>query len=67
MNFLKKLAKNRRGSALIETLVIYVAIAAAGVVVVAFLMQAINTAAGKDIVTGDGGKGSQAPSITPGE
>lgn len=58
MNFLKKLAKNRRGSALIETLVIYVAIAAAGVVVVAFLMQAINKAAGKNIVNDKGGEGN---------
>lgn len=54
MNFLKKLAKNRKGSALIETLVIYVAIALAGVAVVAFLMSAINNAAGKDIVDNSG-------------
>lgn len=54
MNFLKKLAKNRKGSALIETLVIYVAIALAGAAVVASLMNAINDAAGEDIVQDDG-------------
>lgn len=54
MNFLKKLAKNKKGSALIETIVIYVAIGLAGGVVVAFLMDAINTAADKDIVDDNG-------------
>ena len=58
MNFLKKLAKNKKGSALIETIVIYVAIGLAGVAVVAFLMAAINKAAGdKKIVNDDGSKG----------
>ena len=53
MNFLKKLAKNKKGSALIETIVIYVAIGLAGVAVVAFLMAAINKAAKGPDGTGD--------------
>ena len=45
MTFLRNLAKNKKGSAFIETLMVYIAVAAIGLIVVGILWKTVNDAA----------------------
>ena len=45
MTFLRNLAKNKKGSAFIETLMVYIAVAAIGLIVVGILWKTVHDAA----------------------
>ena len=53
MKFLKNLAKNKKGSAFIETLIIYVAVFAIGTAVVAALWKFVADAGKPNATPGD--------------